>query len=149
MDFDVDVSQITAWVHTVSGAEPIVHAEMTTAMQRSVLTLEGRAKGLAPVKTGTLRRSITGVVRPGGGTITGVVGTNVPYARYVEFGRGPVVAKGRALRFTIGGRVLFRKRVGPAKANPFFRTAFAQSQAAILREFAEVIPRVARRLGFS
>lgn len=148
MEFDIDVSDIQAWAHRVAGAEPIVHQEMTAAMQRSVLTLEGNVKRLAPVKTGTLRRSIVGVVRPGGGTITGVVGTNVPYARYVEEGRGPVVAKGRALRFTIGGKTLFRKRVGPAKANPFFRTGFAQSTAAIAREFAQVIPRVAKRLGF-
>jgi hypothetical protein len=43
-----------------------------------------------------------------------------PYLRYVLNGRGPVVARpGKMLRFVIDGRVFFRKRVGPAKANPF------------------------------
>ncbi len=43
-----------------------------------------------------------------------------PYLQWVLNGRKAVVAKpGKMLRFTIDGRVFFRKRVGPAKANPF------------------------------
>jgi Bacteriophage HK97-gp10, putative tail-component len=148
MDVEIDTAPIEAFAKRLQGAEPLVRQELGLAMQRSVLALENRAKGLAPVKTGTLRRSITSEVRSAGGSITGIVGTNVPYARYVEEGRGPVVARGRALRFTVGGQTLFRKRVGPAKANPFFKTAVAQSAAAIAREFGLVIPRVARRLGW-
>ena len=148
MDFDVDTAQIDAWAARLKGADAVVRDELVGAMHRSVLTLEAKAKANAPVKTGTLRRSITGVVQPGGGAVRGVVGTNVPYARYVHDGRGPVVAHGKALRFEIGGQVLFRKRVGPAKGKPFLRDAFAASTAAILREFAQVIPRAARRLGF-
>ena len=148
MDFAVDTHEIEAFAARCRGAEPIVRDEMDHAMHRSVLTLEGKGKALAPVKTGTLRRSITSEVRSAGGVITGVVGTNVPYARYVEEGRGPVEAKGRALRFTIGGTVFFRKRVGPAKASHFFRNAVAQSAGLIVKEFGQVIPRVANRLGW-
>lgn len=44
----------------------------------------------------------------------------MPYQGYVLEGRGPVVASpGKMLRFVINGRVFFRKRVGPAAANPF------------------------------
>jgi len=47
-----------------------------------------------------------------------------PHARWVEDGRGPVVAKrAKMLRFEVGGRVLFRKRVGPARARPFMAPA--------------------------
>lgn len=42
-----------------------------------------------------------------------------PQLQYVIKGRGPIVARGRALRFTIGGRVFFRKRVGPVEPNNF------------------------------
>src|SRR5690349_9662660 len=47
------------------------------------------------------------------------VHNDAPHLRYVILGRGPIVAKGRALRFVIDGRVFFRKRVGPAAANDF------------------------------
>lgn len=42
------------------------------------------------------------------------------YLKWVLGGRPAIEAKpGRMLRFTIEGRVLYRKRVGPASANPF------------------------------
>jgi phage gpG-like protein len=147
MEFHVDASDILRDAARMQAAVPMVRQELTQAMQRSVLAVEGRAKGLAPVRTGQLRGSITSEVRPAGGVITGIVGTNVPYARIVHDGRGPVVAHGRALRFTIGGTVFFRKRVGPAKGNPFLRNAFAQSRATIQHEFAQVIPRIRARMG--
>lgn len=53
-----------------------------TAMQRIVLTVEGAVKKRTPVRTGTLRRSVTSQVRRAG--LEGIVGTNVRYARPVE-----------------------------------------------------------------
>lgn len=44
---------------------------------------------------------------------------HAPQLDYVIKGRGPIVARGRALRFMIGGRVFFRKRVGPVEPNNF------------------------------
>lgn len=52
------------------------------AMQKIVLTIEGAVKKRTPVKTGTLRRSVTSAVRRAG--LEGAVGTNVIYARPVE-----------------------------------------------------------------
>lgn len=55
------------------------------------------------------------------------------HARHVEYGRGAVRARrARALRFEINGKVLFRVRVGPARARPFMRpagVAMAKSRA--------------------
>lgn len=42
-----------------------------------------------------------------------------PYLKWVLNGRPAIEAKGKALRFVIGGTVFFRRRVGPAAANPF------------------------------
>lgn len=48
-----------------------------------------------------------------------------PYAAYVNYGRGPVHAKGKDhggadyLRFEIDNEVFYRKRVGPAEENDF------------------------------
>jgi len=51
---------------------------------------------------------------------TQVIDNSKEYAQYVEYGRGPVRAiNAKALRFVIDGKVLFRKSVGPMKAQPF------------------------------
>lgn len=64
-----------------------------------------------------------------------------PYIRFVTEGRGPVEAKpGKMLRFVINGRVFFRKRVGPAKANPFDEKA-AQQMESDLNGLAESVAR--------
>lgn len=48
------------------------------------------------------------------------VGSDLPYALIHHEGRGPIVAKNaKALRFTIGGVTIFRKRVGPAAPNRY------------------------------
>lgn len=60
------------------------------------------------------------------------------YLRYVIRGRPAVVAHGRALRFVIGGRVIFRKRVGPAAANNFPARAKLKMQARIERAKADL-----------
>ena len=52
---------------------------------------------------------------------TAHIGTNLFYAKYVEHGRGPVVAKnGGVLHFfTKAGAEVFAKRVGPAAPRPY------------------------------
>jgi HK97 gp10 family phage protein len=69
-------------------------------MTKAVLELEREAKRNAPVRTGRLRSSITHRVEDGGWT--GIVGTDVRYARIVEEGAGPHVIlpkSGRALHW--------------------------------------------------
>lgn len=52
-----------------------------------------------------------------------------PYLKFVLRGRRAVRARpGGVLRFVIGGRVLFRKRVGPARANPYDRPVVAEAR---------------------
>ena len=54
------------------------------ALERIGLKCEGYAKGLCPVDTGRLRNSITHVISNNEDAV--YVGTNVEYARAVEFG---------------------------------------------------------------
>ena len=59
-------------------------------LQRSGDSIIGKAKPLTPVNTGTLRRSIDKEVSTGTPVPTYVkVGSNIEYAPFVEFGRGP------------------------------------------------------------
>jgi len=55
-------------------------------MNKSVLVVERRAKKEVPVLTGRLRSSITNEVKKEGAGYVGIVGTNVVYAPFVEFG---------------------------------------------------------------
>ena len=64
--------------------------DVSDALGRACLLVENDAKTKCPVDTGMLRSSITSVVE---GNV-GVVGTNVEYAPYVEFGTGLFSSKG-------------------------------------------------------
>lgn len=71
---------------------------ISSALERGLeevgLVAEGAAKGLCPVDTGRLRNSITHQVV--GGEKAVYVGTNVEYARYVEFREDVHHATGQA-----------------------------------------------------
>lgn len=97
--------------------------------------------------------------RKGGGYRTSAnsreVIVDADYAEYVEFGRGPIVAKpGKMLRIPRKGgffrRLLarfrgqdpdyiFTKRVGPQKAQPFFRPAIQKADGKAVRIFERKI----------
>lgn len=130
-----------------ANADDVVGEELATAVTRTRLEGQRRAQQKVRVKTGTLRRSIAGRTRRLGLRVEGEWGTNVPYAKYVEEGRGPVVAtRARALRFTIGGRVLFRASVGPAAARPFLRPSLAEVKPLFRREVQAAVRRASRRI---
>lgn len=135
-----DASDVLRFADQMGRAQPAIRKHLTQGVTKAGHLVEGRAKGNAPVKTGNLRRSITTKVSSFGGGAQAIVGTSVSYARWVEEGRGPVVARGRALRFEVGGTVIFRKRVGPAAGRWYMRKAFQASQGqirSILRQSAE------------
>lgn len=90
------------------------------------LVFEGatRVQDAARVQVGKdtkdLERSL--VKRPfkRGDDVGVLVGSSLSYALIHHEGRGPVFAKkAKALRFKVGGVVVFRKSVGPAAANRY------------------------------
>lgn len=94
-----------------------------------------RAKILCPVDTGRLRASIRGQARR---TWTlrpmFTVGTNVDYAEMVHDGTRPHVirpTRKQALKFTIGGQVVFAKVVHHpgTRARPFLDRALREETA--------------------
>src|SRR5512139_1604451 len=64
-------------------------APMLNAMRDSTLTVQRYAKQNAPVDTGRLRASILPEVVSDAEMLLGIVGSNVEYAPYQEFGTGP------------------------------------------------------------
>lgn len=66
-----------------------LNKELEEAMQDSVLWVERDAKEFAPVDTGNLRASIASMVESSGvlkSEVRGVIGSNVDYAPFQEFG---------------------------------------------------------------
>jgi hypothetical protein len=61
--------------------------KMEKAMEEILLMVEADAKMIAPVKTGTLRRSITHEQQTEGDKVYGAVGSNVEYAYWAELKR--------------------------------------------------------------
>jgi hypothetical protein len=147
MEVEIDASGIDRLAQNLQRAQPLVQTEMASAMQRSTLAVQADAMPRVNVITGNTRRSITQTVSRGAGMVEGRVGTNVKHGRILEEGRGPVDAgPGRVLRFTIGGQVLFRRRVGPAAPRPYLRPALAAMRGRIRTEFAQVPRRVLAKL---
>ena len=102
-------------------------------LRRILRDIEGQAKENTPVLTGNLRRNIgrTGV-QTDGMVLSGEVFAHTDYAERVHDGTRPHVIRPRpergpraALKFTIGGRTLYRKLVHHPgmKPRPFLRNA--------------------------
>ena len=88
MEYQVDLREVLAVATSLSNSGPVIDREIKTALTKSGLVVEGRAKELAPVDTGKLRQSITTQIRPD----SALIGTNLQYAPTMEFGRRPGAA---------------------------------------------------------
>lgn len=143
----IDASEVYAFGARMRGGEAVVRSEVGRSMDRLVIQGEGFAKQNAPVRTGHLRRSIAYEATSwAGATARAAWGTATPYAEWVENGRGPVVARGRALRFEIAGRVIYRKRVGPAKGSRFMARSAERVRPLVGKEMDAAGNRIVLRL---
>jgi hypothetical protein len=102
-----------------------------------VSTVSIVAKGLAPVRSGALKASIHAdpVRRVGPWALSSGVSADAPYAAPVHEGARPHVIRprnARALRFEIGDRVVFARRVNHPgqRAQPFLRDAVDRTVSA-------------------
>lgn len=118
----------------VQGRFARVESELQTARREELRNLGRRVvekiRAEAPVRTGRLRKGITFKTLQNGTVMRIGISSAAPYTLFVIRGRGPIVAKNaKALRFEPGppgSGFIFRRRVGPAKANPFVARAMAQ-----------------------
>lgn len=62
--------------------------DVNQAMEQACILVENEAKIKCPIDNGLLRNSITHYIEDNPNELVGVVGTNVEYAPYVEFGTG-------------------------------------------------------------
>jgi phage gpG-like protein len=133
-----------------------VHDGLARAVVRLGLALQKKVQEeklsgqVLKVRTGSLRSSINTEVTDTPAVITASVGTNIRYARPHEYGVDhpwTIAAKGRALRFEIGGRVLFRKSVRhpPLPERSFLRSALADMAPVIEAGLREAVAEAIRK----
>lgn len=117
----------------------LVHLTKPQAMQKVVFQGEALMKRETPVKTGTLRRSITSRVEQGGNR--GVIGTNVEYARSVHEGTRPHFIRPKRAKalFWKGARHPVRVVRHPGtKANAFMTRTAVRLRPIAEKELAAV-----------
>lgn len=78
------MSEVLNLDKVLSKFKNIENIDLTPVLERACLMVENDAKQNCPTDTGQLKGSITHEVQGN----TGVVGTNVEYAPYVEYGTG-------------------------------------------------------------
>lgn len=142
-----DTTEIRAFARKVEGADKIVMDELTTAFDQSGGVILSAAKGNIHNKSGELGGSGHKTTTVTSSTIRTLIEFTATHAKWVEWGRGPVVAiHKKALAFTVGGETIFRKSVGPAKAQRFLGKAFDANKAAVIRAVDVAAARIVSRV---
>lgn len=149
MSTTVDTRELVALERRFGSVPAAVRQAAVPPMHRVVLAEEANAKRDAKVDTGHFRRAITSRVEAIGTAVIGQWGSNLSYARAVEFGRkagakfppkGVLVRSGWLRRHGI-----------PDSAEFVIRRAIARrgipAHRAILRPPGEVRDRIAREFG--
>lgn len=158
--FHMDNRELMEVAWSFEGAPKIVQSETRKAMTLAVSDTRENIRERAPhgetgkirsgletriLQTNALRRDVNAVgAAPG---ITGEVripDAKVPYAKWVNNGRGPIrpVIK-KWLRFRWHGRIVFTKYVRPKRGVFFMERGLADSKANIDRAFERAADRIA------
>jgi len=129
----------------------LVKGPVRKFLERSAKTVEGAAKEKVTVDTGRLRSSIASEVR----TSSAVIGTNLTYAPFVEFGTRPHFPPVGALRGWArrhgfparGGAFLVARAISRrgTKAKPFLVPSLEQSKPKIKRFFRVMGEEIGKR----
>jgi phage gpG-like protein len=102
------------------------------------------------VRTGSLRSSINTRIIDTPSEVSATVGTNIAYARYHEYGVARAwlieARNAKALRFTVGGETLFRRRVihPSLPERSFLRSALKEMTPQIEMELREAVAEAIR-----
>lgn len=153
-DLTLTITNLDPLLARLNGASAIVQAELGTSMKRVTAQVEGTAKEISPVDTGTYRSAWTVTSAT---AALGVVSNNVPYAPEIEYGRGagkPMPPEGALLgwmgRHGIPAEAEFvvRRSIGQIGigARKIANLALARNVAGIQAEFQQAGQRIAQKV---
>lgn len=138
-------------VERIRAAQPELRKSLRQTVE--ILSIKLLAKATAKVsddvlhvRTGRLRRSLNERITESGNTVTGAVGTNVVYARILEFGGKTAPhdiypKNAKALAFQVGGKTIIRKMVhhpgSTIKPHSFLRSSLAEMKTEIMARLTQ------------
>lgn len=128
----IDASDVLRFAARMGAAPRVVQKHLVRGVDDAGKYVERGAKDIAPVVTGEYRRNITSRASAVANGAVATVRAGAPHSKWVEDGRGPVVARGRALRFMVGGRVVYARRVGPARGQHVMKRALQANRGRII-----------------
>lgn len=151
---DIDI-EVKGLIELQRKAEQMVNdlhgAPILDAMRDSVLVIQRDARKNAPVDTGRLRASITPEVHTFNDEVQGVVGSNIEYAPYMEFGTRPhwppisaiqVWADRHGISAFLIARAIARRGTKPRR---YLQRAFESNQTAIIARFDRAVNQVVEK----
>ena len=121
--------------------EAVRGKKLELALKSGALLIQGPAKEKAPVKTGTLRRSIVIKTSNSGDTAEATIGPGGPaqgYAAIQEFGGTIVPKTAKMLAWKTDGEWHFAHKV-TIPAHPYMRPAFDEHHGAAVTEVGKAL----------
>ncbi len=150
--------QNTKQLQTRFSRSPILMQQaVRETLQVATLVAEAEAKKSAPIDKGLLRGSIHSDIRTIGNETVGVVGTNLEYAPYQEFGTGIYGPKGSPItpkrgKFLVfknkAGRQVFARSVKGSRPRRFMAKGLKAVQNNMTKIKAAGIAAARKRMGF-
>jgi hypothetical protein len=129
----------------LSSTRNLVRRHARTAMAKASVQVVSDTRAVSPVDTGKMRgRTTASPVRESGSTVEFDLTADTPYARFVAEGTRAHVIRPRArkaLRFQMGGRTVFARRVNHPGTRP---NAEWWSEPALTARFRKAIERALR-----
>jgi len=150
MEFSVDASEWNAMAKKYANATPIIEQELTAGMHRISRVGFNHAVRVVPVDTGRLKGSLAPSVKREGKDIVAIVGTNLEYAKPVEFGAGPHIIRPKNKRALMwpGARHPVAWVMHPGtKAQPYLRPALQVMRAQSKGILADAMRKALTRIG--
>jgi len=152
--FTIDIREITRLADSLGRASgKIVRDELTTAMDKSTMHVVTSSRARVNNKTGNYSNSFQRQTKVSASGVLGIItnaaksSTGFVYAASLEWGRrGFSAIKAKALRFEIGGVVIFAKSVGPAPAQHIMEYGARDAEPRINAEFDAARDRIAAKL---
>lgn len=149
--FSVYTGDILKMAENFEGGPKVAQRELLKGMRLATADTRDNVRQIAPYKSGKLRSNIDTRVRQEARHITGevkILGSKVPYAYWVDQGRGPVVPKHKkVLRFWVDGEQVFTKFVKAFPGYHFMERGLKASEGQINRAIDSAADRIARYLG--
>jgi Bacteriophage HK97-gp10, putative tail-component len=139
---DIDLSEYRALVgRSWDVIEQALDRAVETAAQEGAEY--ARKVGQYQDRTGRLRSGITAYFVSGGRSVTWEILSPAPYSMFIEAGTRPHVIRpkrARALRFEIGGQVIFAGKVNHpgTKPYPFAGPGMQQAERTLMRELEKL-----------